>query len=115
VAHLPALYRQADAVVVPVRAGGGTRIKILEAFAEGVPVISTSIGAEGIDARPDVHILMADTPEAFAVQCRRLRRDAALVEALVRNAFALVSARYSPAALAACLASPDGLEARSGA
>jgi glycosyltransferase involved in cell wall biosynthesis len=50
VEDLAPLYAAADVAVVPVRVGGGTRIKILEAFAHGVPVVTTSLGAEGIDA-----------------------------------------------------------------
>lgn len=59
-------YQNSNAVVVPVRAGGGTRIKVLEAFSHRRAVISTSIGMEGIDAGDDVHVLLADTPEVFA-------------------------------------------------
>jgi polysaccharide biosynthesis protein PslH len=56
-------YREALASIVPLRVGGGTRMKILESMAAGVPVISTSIGAEGLDAVSGVNILPADTPE----------------------------------------------------
>lgn len=57
---------QASVAVVPLRAAGGTRLKILEAFAAGVPVVSTSIGAEGLAVAPETHLLVADTPRAFA-------------------------------------------------
>lgn len=53
-------YASALAVVVPLRVGSGTRLKILEAMAAGVPVVSTRLGAEGIDAIPNVHLLLAD-------------------------------------------------------
>jgi glycosyltransferase involved in cell wall biosynthesis len=53
-------------VVVPLHAGGGTRLKILEAFAAGVPVVSTTIGAEGLDVIPGRHLLIADTAREFA-------------------------------------------------
>jgi glycosyltransferase involved in cell wall biosynthesis len=57
-------YRQALASVVPLRIGGGTRLKILEAMAAGVPVISTSVGAEGLPVRHSSDILIADSPLA---------------------------------------------------
>jgi sugar transferase (PEP-CTERM/EpsH1 system associated) len=53
-------YASAMAVVVPLRVGSGTRLKILEAMAAGVPVVSTRLGAEGIDATPNIHLLLAD-------------------------------------------------------
>jgi glycosyltransferase involved in cell wall biosynthesis len=53
-------YASASAVVVPLRVGSGTRLKILEAMAAGVPVVSTRLGAEGIDATHDIHLLLAD-------------------------------------------------------
>jgi glycosyltransferase involved in cell wall biosynthesis len=56
-------YRGALAAIVPLRVGGGTRLKILEAMAAGVPVVSTSIGAEGLAVNPGANILLADTPE----------------------------------------------------
>lgn len=54
-------YQDAFASIVPLQVGGGTRLKILEAMAAGAPVISTSIGAEGLDAVPGTHLLLADT------------------------------------------------------
>ena len=56
-------YSNALAAMVPLRVGGGTRLKILEAMAAGVPVVSTSIGAEGLAVNAGVNILLADTPE----------------------------------------------------
>src|SRR5262249_33245415 len=72
---LAPLYASADAAVVPLRAGGGTRIKILEAFAHGVPVVSTSIGAEGLDVVADVHLLLADEAESFARACLDVKKN----------------------------------------
>ncbi|MGD0497020.1 MAG: glycosyltransferase family 4 protein [Bryobacteraceae bacterium] len=57
---------RAKVAVVPVLAGSGTRVKILEAWAAGTPVVSTSMGAEGLPAVPGVNILLADTASAFA-------------------------------------------------
>ncbi len=76
--------RAATISVVPVRFGGGTRIKILEAFAYGVPVVSTAVGAEGLEVEPGTHLVVADTPEDLAASCaqlvddRDLRRDLAV-------------------------------------
>ena len=61
--------RLADVIVVPVRFGGGTRVKILEAFAHRIPVVSTTIGCEGLGAIPGRHLLVADEPDAVASAC----------------------------------------------
>lgn len=88
-------YRDARIVVVPVRAGGGTRLKILEAMAYGRPVISTTAGADGLDVTEGDNILLADHPERFAAQIARLSQDAAERLRLARNARTLVETRYS--------------------
>jgi urease accessory protein len=67
-----------DLAIVPVHAGGGTRIKLLEAFAHGVPVVSTRAGAFGTAAEDRIHLLLADSPEAFADACAELLCDARL-------------------------------------
>jgi polysaccharide biosynthesis protein PslH len=64
--------RQTAAFVVPLRSGSGMRVKILEAFAQGLPIVSTTIGFEGIDAQPDEHLLVADQPDSFAEAVVRL-------------------------------------------
>jgi glycosyltransferase involved in cell wall biosynthesis len=97
-------YHGADAAIVPLRAGGGTRIKILEAFSYRRPVVSTSLGAEGLETIHNEHILIADTPEEFAVCCLRLMSDPELARRLVRNSMALLERLYTPEALAASLA-----------
>jgi glycosyltransferase involved in cell wall biosynthesis len=73
---------RADAVIVPLRYGGGTRIKIIEAWAHGVPVVSTSVGAEGLDAVDGGDILLADDAGALADCCARLLADEQLREVL---------------------------------
>jgi polysaccharide biosynthesis protein PslH len=95
---------ETDAVVVPVRAGGGTRIKILEAFSFQRPVVSTSIGIEGISARDNEHALIGDTAERFAEQCLRLMGDCALGARLAANAWRLAVGQYSMEALARTMA-----------
>ena len=84
----------ADVCVVPLFAGGGTRLKILEAMALGTPVVSTTLGAEGIDARDGEDILLADTPAAFARAVLSLLTDAALRERVRVNARRLVEHSY---------------------
>ncbi|HNB74014.1 MAG TPA: glycosyltransferase family 4 protein, partial [Acidobacteriota bacterium] len=95
VANLEEVYARADAVVIPLRAGGGTRIKLLEALAHGVPVVSTTLGAEGIEVQSGTHAILANTPEEFAAGCLQLVQDAALRSHLAQNGKALVSTLYT--------------------
>ena len=81
-------------VVVPLRTGGGTRIKILEAMALGTPVISTYKGAEGLEVTPEKNILLADDPANFARQTIRLLQDAKLRSHLSINGRKMVEAKY---------------------
>ncbi len=69
---------RASVAVVPVRYGSGTRVKILESFAHRLPVVSTSIGAEGLEVDPGVHLLVADDPEDFAGAVVSLLEDVQL-------------------------------------
>jgi glycosyltransferase involved in cell wall biosynthesis len=69
---------RASVAVVPLAAGGGTRLKLLEAFAAGVPVVSTSVGAEGLDVQRDRDLLIAGTPRGFADAVIRVLRGADL-------------------------------------
>lgn len=80
--------------VVPLRQGSGTRLKILEAMALGVPVVSTSKGAEGLDARHGEHLLLADDAPAFAQHVLTLLNDPALGARLSAQARRLVEQRY---------------------
>jgi sugar transferase (PEP-CTERM/EpsH1 system associated) len=80
--------------VVPIRKGGGTRLKILEAMALGTPVVSTSKGAEGLKVTHGRDVLIAKEPTEFASQVLRLLRDPALRRRLVANARHLVEQRY---------------------
>lgn len=81
--------------IVPLRVGGGTRLKIYESMAAGVPVVSTTIGAEGLDYTDGENILIADTPEQFADACHRLLADPDLAARIAANARHLVATRYS--------------------
>ncbi len=79
---------RADLVVVPLRYGSGTRVKILEAFAHRVPVVSTTVGAEGLGVESGRHLLLADAPAGFAEACARLLVDAELRRRLAEAAHA---------------------------
>ncbi len=89
-------YRDTDAVVIPLRAGGGTRIKLLEAFSHRRPVVSTALGAEGVAIRHGAHLLIADTAEKIASECRRLMETPALGSKLAAQAFEFVRHHHSP-------------------
>ena len=81
--------------VIPLRIGGGTRIKIFEAMAMGKAVVSTSIGAEGLPVQHNENILLADDPAEFAQQVARLLRNAEERHRIGRAARALVEQNYS--------------------
>ena len=83
-----------DVIVVPVRFGGGTRIKVLEAFARGLPVVSTTVGCEGIPVEDGAHLLIADEPAEFARACVRLVRDEAVRARVVAGGRALWNEQF---------------------
>ncbi|MEO6087464.1 MAG: glycosyltransferase [Umezawaea sp.] len=87
---------QTDVIAVPLRIGGGTRIKILEAFAHHVPVVSSTIGAEGIDAVPGTHLYIEDSDERFAQRCVTLLKDQQAAREMAERAHALYTARHRP-------------------
>ncbi|WP_395752828.1 glycosyltransferase [Prosthecobacter sp.] len=78
--------RGADVIVVPLRIGGGTRLKIYEAMAAEVPVVSTTIGAEGLDVKDGRHVLLADTAEDTAVKVLQVLRTPGLGAELASHA-----------------------------
>jgi sugar transferase (PEP-CTERM/EpsH1 system associated) len=86
--------------IVPLRIGGGTRLKIVEALAMGQAVVSTELGCEGIDVTPGCTLEVADTPEAFAAAVVALLRDPARRQALGQAGRALVCDRYDWSAAA---------------
>ncbi len=86
--------------VVPLRVGGGTRLKIYEAMAAGAPVVSTAVGAEGLTVHPPRDIRIADSPAAFADECLRLLNDAGERQAVSAAALDLVRTRFSWASVA---------------
>src|SRR3989304_6090235 len=88
------LIASSSVSLVPLQAGGGTRLKILEAMALGVPVVSTLKGAEGLEIRSGEHLLIADTPEAFAENVIRVLRDPALRKGITDRARRMVEEKY---------------------
>jgi glycosyltransferase involved in cell wall biosynthesis len=88
-------YATARACVIPLRAGSGTRLKALEAFGYYKPVVSTSIGIEGIDVIGGEHLLIADDAEEFAEACCRILSDPPLSRRLGEQAGELIRSRYT--------------------
>jgi glycosyltransferase involved in cell wall biosynthesis len=86
---------KAACYVVPLRIGGGTRLKILDAWAMGKAVVSTSVGCEGLEAVDGQNILIRDDPAAFAAAVTTVLRDTGLRAALERNARVTAEQRYS--------------------
>jgi polysaccharide biosynthesis protein PslH len=84
-------YDAADAVVVPVFEGSGTRLKLVEAAAHGRPIVTTALGAQGLPLEPDVHYLRAETPAEFVEAIDRVANGAASTEGLVERARAAVA------------------------
>lgn len=95
----PFLARSA-AMVVPLRIGGGSRLKILEAAAAELPVVSTRVGAEGLDLVPDEHYIATDEPERMAEALVSCARDPRPARAMAERARAFVLDRYDWDALA---------------
>lgn len=87
-------YERSAVCIVPLRAGGGTRLKILEAMALGRPVVSTSIGSEGLGATDGKQLLTADTPESFAAKTIALLTDSQLRDRIIGEARKFVVNHY---------------------
>jgi glycosyltransferase involved in cell wall biosynthesis len=94
VASLDPYYETHHAAVVPLRAGGGSRLKVAEAIAKGIPLIGTTVGLEGYPLDPGVHALVGDTPQDLATHLRwlrhALREDTAAVDRQVAAAFGVI-------------------------
>ena len=80
--------------VVPMRMGSGTKLKVMEAMAMKIPVVSTTMGAEGIDVTPGQHLLLGDSPADFAQHVMDLLENAAERQRLANNARRLVEEKY---------------------
>ena len=95
--YVPSLQpylEKAAVVVIPVRAGGGMRVRILESLSWGMPLVTTTIGLEGIEARPGEEVLVADEPEVFAHAVVNLLKDPALRNKIADQGRKLAEARY---------------------
>lgn len=97
----PYLWNSAVAVV-PLRIGGGTRLKIYEAMAAKIPVVSTTIGAEGLSVNPPHDIRIADTPEHFASQCLELLGSPEIRACVSQTAWEMVNSHFSWEHVARC-------------
>ncbi len=84
----------AHAFVIPLQVGGGTRIKAFEGMAMGCPVVSTTVGIEGLEAEPGKHYLRSDEPADFANAVLRLLEDSTLRNSLSAQARALVEGNF---------------------
>jgi glycosyltransferase involved in cell wall biosynthesis len=98
-------YRLSKVTVVPLRAGGGTRLKVLESMALGRAVVSTTVGCAGLEVCHGVHLLIADHPQQFADCVVQLLGDDALRTELVGNARRLVEQHYDWSTIGRRLAS----------
>jgi glycosyltransferase involved in cell wall biosynthesis len=83
------------ASIVPLRIGGGTRLKIYEAMAARIPVVSTAVGAEGLDVQEGETIFIADQPESFAERCLALLEEPPLRCRVASAAWDMIAERYS--------------------
>ncbi len=88
-------FDAATVSIVPLRTGGGTRLKVLESMAAGVPTVSTSIGAEGLDLADGTELLLADEPDDFAAAIVRVLESTALQAELAAAGRRVVDERYS--------------------
>lgn len=86
--------RRAEVYVCPIRDGGGTKLKILDALAMGKPVVAHPVAIEGIDVETEKHVLTAETPEEFVQQITRLFQDKNLCDVLKKEGQKLVMERY---------------------
>lgn len=94
VADIREPFSRHAAFICPILTGAGVRVKILEAFASGIPVVSTSLGAEGLHAASGTHLLIADSPGEFAAATLRLLEHPAEAAALALQARQLVERTY---------------------
>lgn len=95
VPDLDELWRRCAAMVVPIHDGGGTRLKVLDAFGAGVPVVSTSFGVSGLGAVPGEHYLLGDTAAEFARTLTQALDDPRLRNGVAERAWRLVGDRFT--------------------
>ena len=95
VADLQTIYGDSRVSVAPLLFGSGMKVKVLDAMARGMPTVTTSVGAEGIDIENGLHLLVADEPDQMANAILSLLEDAELWQRLQDNSRALINERYT--------------------
>jgi polysaccharide biosynthesis protein PslH len=104
-------YEEAEVVVAPISSGGGTRIKLLEAFAHGVPVVTTPTGAAGLATRDHEHLLVATGAEELAAAVAEVLDDPVLAGSLAAAALDYVRENHRPDVVAGHVRSLLGSDA----
>jgi glycosyltransferase involved in cell wall biosynthesis len=92
--HFDSLLEESAVTIVPLLAAGGVRVKILEAWSKGIPVVSTTIGAEGLRAEHGRNLLIADSPADFAEAVIRVSDDPELARALIAGGLQTIRTHY---------------------
>lgn len=95
VADLQTVYSDSRVSVAPLLFGSGMKVKVLDAMARGMPTVTTSVGAEGINVTPGQHLLVADSPDGMADNINRLLTDPQLWQSLQENSRSLIRERYT--------------------
>jgi glycosyltransferase involved in cell wall biosynthesis len=95
VEDLGAALKEYDLMVAPIRFGSGTKLKVLDAMAHEIPLVTTTVGAEGLAISHGEHAWIADSPEAFASGVCALATDGRLAAKLASNAFSVACSRFS--------------------
>ncbi len=108
VEDLQAELGRADVAIVPIRVGAGTRLKVVEALANHLPLVTTTVGCEGIDVTDDVSARLADDAEGFAAACVELLGDPGARQRLADAGAALFAERYEWSAIQADVAALAG-------
>lgn len=88
-------YQKADLVLAPIKGPGGTRLKVLEAMASRCPVVTTSVGVEGIEAIDGEHVLIGNTDQELAQQSIKILKDLNLRNKIIKSAYTYVSNKYN--------------------
>jgi glycosyltransferase involved in cell wall biosynthesis len=104
VPDLGAALAEYDVLVAPIRFGSGTRVKLLDAMACRIPIVTTPQGAEGLPVADGEHVLLADGAADFVEKVNRIKRDPALGRRLVASGAALVAEEYRSIAVQARVA-----------
>jgi glycosyltransferase involved in cell wall biosynthesis len=100
VPDMSAILKEADVFVAPIRSGSGTKLKLIEAMAHGVPIVTTSIGAEGLAGEAGVHYLVSDDVGGLVQSIATLMKDSQRVHAMRQAARSLFEAEYAEGAVA---------------